>query len=187
MRLLVLIICVICLSSCGYYLTPRPPIMERKMGSPFSETVGVLATAADYRVVYVQIKPGSQICPEPSPDVAGQFAAALAGALSASPADRPLSAEAQVQLAVSMKQLIKRSQGIQSYRDMMAVLCIARFNNWVSQQYYIEESRAIRHDAVDLISKEIPYLYLINFDPVAAPVVVPFTPVGKVPEVKKTE
>lgn len=168
-NLIVVVVFAFYVSGCAYYMTPRPPIMERKMGSPLSESVGVMATAADYRVVYVQIKAGSPICAEPSPDAAGQFAAAVAAALSANPADRPLGVEAQASLAVSMKQLFKRSQGVQWYRDGLSILCIARFNGWVSDEFYAQELMRIRHDAVELIRLEIPYLEKVTIDPVAVP------------------
>jgi len=165
MRLLmIVIICVTCLNGCAYYFTQRPPIMERKMGSPLSESTGVLATSADYRIVYVRIKPGSPICAEPPPDVAGQFASAFAAALSASPAGRPASAEVQSNLAVSMKQLVKRTQGLQHFRDSATDLCIDMSNGYISQQEYAEEKRALRLRAFELIKIELENMGDITFD-----------------------
>jgi hypothetical protein len=151
--------------------------MERKMGSPFNESVGVLATSADYRVVYVKMKDDSPICAEPPPDAAGQFASAVAAAISASPAERPLGIQGEATLAVSMKQLFNRSQGVEVYRSGISMLCILRFNGWISNEFYEQEIMRIRHDAVELIRLEIPYLGKIVKDSSAAPL-----PPGKPPE-----
>jgi hypothetical protein len=143
--------------------------MERKMGSPFSESVGVLATSADYRIVYVQIKPGSPICAEPPPDVAGQFASAFAASLSASPAARPASAEVQSELAVSMKQLVKRTQGLQHFRDSATDLCIDMSNGYISRQQYFAEKSALRVRAYELIKLELQHIDKADYDDVDTP------------------
>lgn len=158
MRLVGIAISCILLQGCAYYFTQRPPIMERKMGAPLSESVGVMATAADYRVVYVQIKGDAPICAEPPPDAAGQFASAIAAAISGSPGGRPVGIEAESRLAVSMKQMFIRSQGVEVYRSGISMLCILRMNGWISDTFYEAEIMRIRTDAVALISQEIPYL-----------------------------
>lgn len=168
-QLMIAFICVACLNGCAYYFTQRPPIMERKMGALLNESTGVLATSADYRIVYVKIKPGSPICAEPPPDVAGQFVSAFAAALSASPADRPASAEVQSILAVSMKQLVKRTQGLQHFRDSATDLCIDMSNGYISQQQYVEEKRALRLRAFELIKIELKNMGEINYDDVDLP------------------
>lgn len=168
-QLLICLVCMVCLNGCAYYFTQRPPIMERKMGAPFNESTGVLATSADYRIVYVRIKPGSPICAEPPPDVAGQFASAFAAALSASPADRPASAEVQSSLAVSMKQLVKRTQGLQHFRDSATDLCIDMSNGYISQQQYLEEKRALRLRAFELIKIELKNMGEITYDDIDVP------------------
>jgi len=136
------------------------------MGALLNESTGVLATSADYRIVYVKIKPGSPICAEPPPDVAGQFVSAFAAALSASPADRPASAEVQSSLAVSMKQLVKRTQGLQHFRDSATDLCIDMSNGYISQQQYVEEKRALRLRAFELIKIELKNMGEIIYDDV---------------------
>ena len=141
------------------------------MGAPFSESTGILATAADYRVVYVQIKPGSPICPEPSPDVAGQFASSLAAALKADPIKTPMSAQLQSQMAVSMKQLFRRTQGVQFLRDGLSDLCIDRFNGFISPQEYAQQKRELREKAYELIKAELPFLNSTTYDSVPSPTV----------------
>lgn len=168
-NLIWIFLCTVCLNGCAYYFTQRPPIMERKMGSPFSESVGVLATSADYRIVYVQIKPGSPICAEPPPDVAGHFASAFAASLSASPADRPASAEVQSKLAVSMQQLVKRSQGLQHFRDSATDLCIDMSNGFISKQQYFAEKSALRIRAFELIKLELQHRDTTDLDGVDPP------------------
>ena len=171
MRWIIIAAISLVLHGCAYYLTPRPPIMERKIGSPLSESVGVLATAADYRVVYVKIKDGAPICAEPPPDAAGQFASAVAAAISGNPAGEPLGIDGEASLAVSMKQIFHRSQGAEIYRSGISMLCILRFNGWISNEFYEQEIMRIRQDAVELVRLEIPYLGNIPIDSSSAPTV----------------
>ncbi|TDF86279.1 hypothetical protein [Pseudomonas sp. H9] len=148
------------------------------MGAPFSESTGVLATAADYRVVYVQIKPGSPICPEPSPDVAGQFASSLAAAMKSGPIESPVSAKLQTELAVSMKQLFRRTQGVQFHRDGLSDLCIDRFNGFISPQEYVQQKRELREKAFELIKAELQYINGASYD-TSPPPSVPSATVGE--------
>lgn len=166
-----LLIALICLftSGCAYYLTARPPVMERKLGRPGSESVGALATASDYRLVYVQIDPKSRVCAEPPPDAAGQFASIFAAALSGPKKKQTFDVNTQASLAVSMKQLFKRSQGVQFYRDATFTLCNLYMNHAISEERYFAELQALRTSAAALIDKEIPYLEKISIDPIAPP------------------
>jgi len=169
----VLVVISLLISGCGYYLTARPPVMERKLGAPFNESVGALATAADYRMVYVKISPDAKLCAEAPPDAASQFASSFAASLSASPANRPLSAEAQTSLAVAMKQLFKRSQGVQFYRDGAFFLCNMYLNGAISSQQYLSELQALRVATTTLILEEIPVLEKITVDAIAVPTAPP--------------
>ena len=124
-------------------------------------------------MIYVQINPNGKICAEPPPDAAGQFAATFAAALSGPMKEKTISANTQATLALSMKQLFQRSQGVQFYRDAIFALCNIYINNAISPKQYIEELRALRTTAEALIKAEIPSIKDLDIDPIAAPSVPP--------------
>ncbi|WP_143752330.1 hypothetical protein [Burkholderia sp. SRS-W-2-2016] len=167
-----LLFLIFSLSGCGYYFTPRPPIMERKLGATGSESIGALATSADYRVVYVQIQTDAPLCIEAPPDAAGQSAAALAATLSAPVGGKPISADAQYTMAVAIKQLFQRSQGVQFFRDNAFALC-----NWYlnakhkDDSAYLAELRATRETAAKLIEKELENPRTLSYDTTPGPVI----------------
>lgn len=174
MRVLCLILSAISLSGCASYFTVRPPIMEDKLGISGQEKVGTLSTAADYRVVYVRLDDNVKLCAEPPADAAAQFgqtfAAAFQGPIGGA---KELDAEAKASLAVAMKQLFRRSQGVQLYRDGGFLLCNLYLNNGISQQDYIAELKELRKTAAQLVEKEIPTLNTVIFDPITVPVAPP--------------
>ncbi len=170
------------LTGCASYFTPRPPVIEDKIGLSSKEIVGTLATAPDYRVVYVKLDKDAQLCAEASPDAGAQFASTFAAALSAqaSGTPAPLSLEAKAGLAVAMKQLFKRSQGVQLYRDGAFALCNLYLNGGIEKSQYFSELQALRQSSVDLIKQEIPFLEKISIDPIVVPVAPTPAAVGKV-------
>ena len=169
MRIAAVAIVCLFLSGCAYYLSPRPPIMERKLGRPGAESVGALATSADYRVIYVRVKPDAKLCAEPPPDAAGQFAATFAAALSGPLKEQTLSAEAQASMALSMKQLFQRSQGVQFYRDGTSTLCNMYLNGVITPDQYLTESQLLRVAAQTLILAELPTVKDLKIDTTAHP------------------
>lgn len=187
MRVLLILCTCFSLSGCAYYMTPRPPIMERKLGTPFSESHGVLATAADYRAMVFETKNGvarstdgksgaAKFCAEPPPDAAAQYAAQLSSSLTqAAVKDAKISAEVQASLAVSMKQLFQRSQGIQMYRDGLFALCNMYLNGALSDEAYLAEVKELRKTAALLIRAEIP-LAQRQFDSTVTPALPGATP-----------
>ena len=159
------------LSGCASYLTARPPVIEDKVGISGHETVGTLATSPDYRVVYVRLQPEAKLCAEAPADAAAQFASSFAASLSTPLASgKELGVEAKVGLAVAMKQLFKRSQGVQFYRDGVFALCNLYLNQAISESEYLAELKALRKDAAELIKQEIPRLDKISVDPIVVPV-----------------
>lgn len=174
MRLLILMMLCASLMGCGYYLTPRPPVMERKLGLPGRESVGALATAADYRLAYVRIgggnasDPTGRSCFEPPPDAAGQFAAELSASGKTPYHGGDLSADAAASMALSMKELFRRSQGVQFYRDGMFALCNMYLNDGLTKEAYISQVNELRKEAAELIGQEISYLQQ-KTDPIDTP------------------
>lgn len=171
MRTFIAVLLIASLSGCASFFTAKPPVIEDKVGVLGKETVGTLATAADYRVVYVRLHPEAKLCAEASPDAGAQFAQTFAGDLSTpTGSTQPLSVEAKAGLAVAMKQLFKRSQGVQLFRDGSFALCNSYLNGAVSEEQYLTELRELRITAANLIEKEIPSLEKITIDPIAVPV-----------------
>lgn len=168
MRIFLLLTVFMSLFGC----TPnRPPVVEDKVGLWGRETVGTLATSPDYRVVYVQLEDGAKLCAEAPADAASQFASSFANSLSAPIANgKELSVEARAGIAVAMKQLFKRSQGVQLYRDGSFALCNLYLNGGIRAIDYLVELQELRKSTVGLISQEIPYLEKITFDPITVPV-----------------
>jgi hypothetical protein len=158
-------------SGCASYFTARPPIIEDKVGLFGKEKVGTLATAPDYRVVYVKIDDQAKLCAEAPADAGAQFGQTFAAALSTPTGSAPpLSVEAKAGLAVAMKQLFKRSQGIQLYRDGAFALCNLFLNGGVNEGQYLAELQELRKIAAYLIEKEIPFLEKVTIDPIVVPV-----------------
>ncbi len=170
------------LSGCASYFTPRPPVIEDKVGLHGKETVGTLATAPDYRVVYVRLDDKAKLCAEAPADAGAQFGSSFAAAL-ATPlgGTKEISLETKAGLAVAMKQLFKRSQGVQLYRDGTFALCNLYLNQGISKEDYLLELQELRKAASMLIDKEIPYLEKIIIDPIS----VPTAPAA--PELKKDQ
>lgn len=169
MRTLIAVLSVVSLSGCASYFSARPPVIEDKVGLSGRETVGTLATAADYRIIYVKLDPEAKLCAEAPADAGAQFSQTFAAALSAAGA-QPLGVEAKAGLAVAMKQLFKRSQGVQLYRDGAFALCNLYLNSGMSQAQYFAELQELRKTAARLIEKEIPYLEKITIDPIVVQV-----------------
>jgi hypothetical protein len=169
-RKLVVLFSVLSISGCASYFTPRPPVIEDKVGLSGQETVGTLATAPDYRIVYVRLSESAKVCAEAPADAAAQFGATFAAALSSQTGkDKPLSAEAKAGLAVAMKQIFKRSQGVQLFRDGAFALCNLYLNGEVPEGAYLEELKELRKTAAKLIELEIPFLEKITIDPITVP------------------
>ena len=168
MRTLIAVLSIASLSGCASYFSARPPVIEDKVGLSGKETVGTLATAADYRVVYVKLDPEAKLCAEGPADAAAQFGQTFGAALSA-PGAQSLGVEAKAGLAVAMKQLFKRSQGVQFYRDGTFALCNLYLNGGMTQSQYFAELQELRKTAAHLIEKEIPYLDKVTIDPILVP------------------
>lgn len=170
MRILFASVLLALLSGCASYFTPRPPLLEDRVGLFGKETVATLATAPDYRVVYVRLDENARLCAEAPADAASQFASTLAAALSTPlGGSKELSAEAKAGMAVAMKQLFKRSQGVQFYRDGAFTLCNLYLNGAIAGPAYVTELQELRKTAAELIKMEIPLLEKITIDPIQIP------------------
>lgn len=143
----------------GSFLNPRPAVIEDKLGKYGGEKVGTLATAADYRVVYVRLdskkdkKEWSRICAEPSPDAAAEFSSALAGNIKDNKTQ--IDAGVAANMAAAMQQLFHRSQGVQFYRDGSFALCNMYMNDVISKPEYLAAMNKLLEKSSGLIEKEV--------------------------------
>ena len=96
------------------------------------------------------------VCAEPAPDVAEALAASLSASASASRSENEkVEAALERQLATSIGALVKRSQGLQFFRDGVFALCQGSMNGINNPKVIAEEFEALRLNAVKLIEKEI--------------------------------
>ncbi len=171
MRHVVLLALIVALAGCGSVLSPRAPIIEDKVG----DSVRTVASAPDYRISYVvktdptDARERVRVCAEAPADAGAQFASSFTAGLQGSKAGATLDANATLGMAVAMKQLFRRSQGLQLYRDGAFALCNMYINGVLEKQEYLRELVEFRKDAVALIKEEIPHMSKVTIDPIAVP------------------
>lgn len=158
---------LISISGCASIFTARPPIIEDKVGGK----VATLATAPDYRVVYVKLKNDAKLCAEGTAETGAQFAQSFATALSGEISKIPITADAQLGIALGLKQLFKRSQGIELYRNGVFALCNIYLNGdgKVTEEKYLIELRHLLSIAEKLILKELSQVEKPTIDPAQVP------------------
>ena len=166
MKKLCILIVAYSLSGCAYYLTPRPPLAERKLGVFGSESIGALATSPDYRVVFVKLKKDALMCAEAPADVAGQSASALSTAIR----DLKISAELSYEMALTMKQLFQKSQGLALIRDQGFIYCNMYMNGALDAVKYSEKMDELLKVGADLIKLQISTMSNLPFDTTPGPV-----------------
>jgi hypothetical protein len=171
---------MICLSvsACGFDRRINP-VLPTHVGSE----VDALATDANRRLVLSQkrITDGKEnrfVCAEPSPDTVEALAASLkASAKSNRASGNVTEAGFERTLATSAGLLLRRSQGLQFYRDAIFALCQGAMNGITDKERIAELFAEISVRSADLIKAEInspgwakpPTVTVINA-PVAAPV-----------------
>lgn len=171
------IACAALISGCGFSaLTHRDsnPVVKDDsislgvIGDKYRDDFTTFSTTASRRMVVVlQNKQETKICSEPSPDVGEAFATAVANAIDLKAPVEGVPLEFSNQYARSVMtqiaSLLKRSQGIQLYRDAMHSLCVDRLNKWtngpeVGPDSYNALRRHYFDQSVALIRDELPYL-----------------------------
>ena len=146
------------------------PVIEDYVGGPFTgkETVGVMATTASHRTIIVRLNTTEdgagkrgQVCPEPPPDVSQSIAAAVAGALSvpvgtsSDQMQESWRAAFASNFSTMVAPLLKRSQGLQFYRDGMYYLCVAYINDIITARMFKKTANLLHKAAHKLIMKEV--------------------------------
>lgn len=158
-------LCVITfpLSGCGLgiFAGSKAPVIEDKVGSWPHYQVGTLAVTTDRRMVLVKLKDtnGQQgkFCSEPPPDAGQNISSALSYLLdiSSEKIDTELKLELAKSFATNFQSFIKRSQGLQLYRDAMYHLCQNYLNGSVTDQDMKTLSSNFFSQSVQLIEKEL--------------------------------
>lgn len=164
-------VAVAALVGCSTILSQRPPIIEDKVGTflGFDPHLGTLASAPDYRISYVKLKKDTTFCAEAPADAAAQFASKFAGGLDVAQGGTTVGVNAQLGLALAMKQLFKRSQGLQFYRDGSFVLCNMYLNGALKEDAYIKELAELRVAAKEMILAEVKYMANATIDVINVP------------------
>jgi hypothetical protein len=156
----------------------RPPLHEEYTGTNVFTRGAVLSsisTDASYRSAYVLLNSGAargaggqseqrypgQFCPEPPPDAAQAVSAALTAALEATvtPPAGGLAGKGGVDfanaLATSVAPLVKRTQGLQFFRDKMFYTCVAYLNGAIVEDEYRQQLLSSAELASALIALEL--------------------------------
>jgi hypothetical protein len=132
---------------CGHSFFAEPknnPVIEDKIKIGLKEVLGTLATTAERRTVIVKLHNSNQgsdigkFCAEPPPDVAENIVSQIGLLLEAQakltpPAGEPgLEGKGKIDfnklLQTTIQALVKRSQGLQLYRDGMYSYCQSYLN-----------------------------------------------------------
>lgn len=154
---------VLPLSGCGtsIFAGSKAPVIEDKVGTWPRYQVGTLAVTTDRRIVLVRLqddsKGGGRFCSEPPPDAGQNVTSAITALLdvSAEKIDATMKAELAKSLATNFQSFIKRSQGLQLYRDAMYNLCQNYLNNSIKQEDIKAMSEEILNKTLSLIDQEL--------------------------------
>ena len=153
----------------------RPPLHEEYTGTNVFTRGAVLSsisTDASYRSAYILLNSGAdrgaglqrhpgQFCPEPPPDVAQAVSAAITAALKATvtPPTGEIGGTGAVEfgnaLATSVAPLVRRSQGLQFFRDKMFYTCVAYLNGALPEDEYRQQLSLSAELASALIAMEL--------------------------------
>jgi len=174
------------LSSCGVSLfaNNKSPVIEDHVGNH----VGTLAITTDRRIVLVRLRESAEnagrFCSEPPPDAGQNLSSAVSSLLDVSSErlDAELKAQLAKSLATNFQSFLKRSQGLQLYRDAMYHLCQAFLNgaitgaeiNTLGQEYFAKSAALIDKELILTGGKIDPVPF--SSAPIAPPVVLPPAP-----------
>lgn len=173
---------------CGLdlFTSSESPLVEDNIGNWPLHQVGTLGVTADRRIVIVRLHNDSagagRFCAEPPPDAGQNVASALTTLLNVSSdkLDTNLKAELAKSLASNFQAFVKRSQGLQLYRDAMYNLCQSSLNQALDKAEVKSISAEYFQKAVDLIKHELTLTKgIINPTPQqSAPIAPPLGTVG---------
>lgn len=140
-------------------VSTRSPIEEEELFSWFGYlNYSYLSTAPERRVVLFRYK-DDLVCAEPPADAADQIASLLNAGLRADKATIGVQGELQQELATTIKQLSRRTQALQLYRDRVSNLCLMLMNKMIDQAQYNEKESNAFNASMKLLEIEIPEFY----------------------------
>lgn len=169
------VLCLATLTACNKNDRP-PTLEEYTGSSYFTKSavMSTLSSDASYRSAYILLSDGAhrdyddkggrfsgQFCPEPPPDVAQSVSSAISAALDANveapgallgpqsitgTAKAGLGGQYGAAVASAVAPLIKRSQGLQFYRDQAFYTCVAFLNGVLGPDEYEQKLK----DSADL-------------------------------------
>lgn len=154
------IISLLMLSGCGLnmFAGSKSPVIVDEVGS----RVGTLAVTTDRRVVLVRLRENSangagRFCAEPPLDADQNVTSALAAMKDLS--NDKIEASVRIELARSFAQIfpafVRRTQGLQLYREAMYNLCQNYLNQAIKEDALQEQSMKIFEVSVKLIEQEL--------------------------------
>ncbi|MBK6958597.1 MAG: hypothetical protein IPH22_09715 [Nitrosomonas sp.] len=141
--------------------TTRSPIEEEELFSWFGYlNYSYLSTAPERRVVLFRYK-DDLVCAEPPADAADQVASMLNAGLRADKASIGVQGELQQELATTIKQLSRRTQALQLYRDRVSMLCLMLMNRMIDKDQYNDKESKAFDASIKLLEIEIPEFYKV--------------------------
>lgn len=158
------------ISGCGASLLSSRatnPVIEDYTGNWLrrlftGEAASTFSTTASRRVVVVkEFNDQMNFCSEPFPDVGESFVSNMADALKLSAEGKGITGsllnDYSKSVTTQIAPLIRRTQGLQLYRDAMHNLCIDRINGWGEANYETLRKHYFDQSA-QLIKEELPSL-----------------------------
>lgn len=137
----------------------RAPVQEEELFSWFGHLeYSYIATAPERRIVVFRFD-DNLVCAEPPADAADQVASALGAGLKGDYAGIGGQINFSNELATTVKQLGRRTQALQLYRDRVFNLCIMLLNGRLSPADYVQLEQESFREGVRLLEMELDKFY----------------------------
>jgi hypothetical protein len=155
---LVGIVCAI-LTACA---SERAPVQEEELFSWFGNLeYSYIATAPERRIVVFRFD-DNLVCAEPPADAADQVASALAAGLKGEYQGIGADFKFSNELATTVKQLGRRTQALQLYRDRVFNLCVMLLNGKISGSEYVAREQEAFQQSNTILQDELKYFYEVD-------------------------
>ncbi len=146
------------LSACAELGGHADPVIA----SPIGSEVNALATGAERRLVITTLvtdtsgRTARVVCAEPSPDAIEALTASVEASLAGtSRANDQVTLNQAKELSTAVGSLVKRSQGLQFFRDGIFALCQGSMNGLRHGASITEQYASLQKDAKELILAEL--------------------------------
>jgi hypothetical protein len=170
-NIVLIIIFFLSVSGCNIF---RPPVIQDRISKeiwPWSDAkIGTFAISPDYSMSYIRLNKETKFCAQAPADSASQISTAISALAKVEiPEGATVTPEVQVATANAIKQLFRRSQGIQLYRDGQFGLCNAYLNGAIDENQYYSEIIELRKIAAELAKEEVKGWKEYSYDTSANP------------------